>query len=65
MTVKELIEELKKAPPDMEVLQAADEEGNRFNKTAVVEWSDRDSEGVPCHPDGADPEQAKCIVLWP
>ena len=50
MTVKELIEELKKLPQDYEVLQSRDDEGNGFFKVEQAAELD---------------DAQKYIVLWP
>ena len=65
MNVAELIDELSKLPPDAAVMIARDEEGNGFQQVEVVDHSDVNDEGEPCHPDDANPDGPKVVVLWP
>lgn len=62
MTVKQLIEALKKLPEDSTVMVAHDEEGNHFSPLDEVEKGDWDVLDEECrwnHPTDV------AVVLWP
>ena len=65
MKVSDLIRKLKKLPGELTVMLSSDEEGNNYEFLEDVEITSRDVGGVPCHPDDADDEMDKCVVLWP
>jgi hypothetical protein len=80
MKISELISELQKLDPSLEVLIAKDEEGNGFSKLETIDsgrhfdpedtdnvWNDEDQDD-----DCADDDECKapddalpCIILWP
>ena len=65
MTVKELIEKLATMEPTREVILSRDEEGNGYANLTDVEDSACGSPGEPCHPDDADEDFDRVVVLWP
>jgi len=65
MTVKELIEKLQSVPPELPVYLASDEEGNSFDTLTDVEESPLNHDCYPCHPNDADEDADRVVVLWP
>lgn len=65
MTVKELIDQLKCMPLDLEVMLSRDGEGNGYGNVSDVELSSKNDENEPCHPDDADDTRGQCVVIWP
>jgi len=66
MTVKELIDRLATMEPTRVVVLSRDEEGNGFGRLTDVEDSPCGGiDGDPCHPDYADDDAPRVVVLWP
>ncbi len=68
MKVSDLIaklEEVQKQHGDLDVMQAADPEGNSFSGSFSAEVSFLGQWGDPCHPDDAEDGAKEVVVLWP
>lgn len=50
---------------DLVVVLSSDEEGNRFSNLHEVQVAPTDSCGEPCHPDDAEDDARRVVVLWP
>lgn len=68
MNVKQLRELLAAMPEDMLVILSSDEEGNSFDFLRDVEvsaYSVYEREIDLIHPDDAEGDEEKAVVLWP
>lgn len=73
LTVKKLIEELQKLPPERGVFLSIDEEGNGYRPLMEAQESYMDEENEPIHPDDLKDwkdendgeEPGKAVILWP
>jgi hypothetical protein len=65
MLKSELIKKLREIDGEVKVWLSSDAEGNRFSELVFFELSDTFSDGTPCHPDDAESDCEKVVVLWP
>lgn len=70
MTVKELSKLLQKLPLEHKVFLSSDEEGNSFSTLICVQEEffiegDHNYDHECLHPEDADEDTPKAIVLWP